>query len=250
MTTIISPFYDEIAEQYQASKRLPFRIYIEEYTLFKLLGDLEGKKILDLGCGEGVYTRKIKQRGAAEVVGVDISPRMIELAQAQERNWSLGCQYKVADVAELGKIGEFDIVLGVYFLNYAKSAEELTKFCQAIRANLRPNGRFVGFNDNPMNAVENYGRYAQYGFLKSTAPTRVEGSPITYHMKNPDGAVFSFTSYHLSSKTYSTVFQKTGFTYFMWCGPWLAQKGAQRFEAGYWDAYFNNPPMIGMLASI
>jgi ubiquinone/menaquinone biosynthesis C-methylase UbiE len=40
--------------------------------------------VLDLACGEGFYTRRIKQRDAARVVGVDVSQPMIELARAEE----------------------------------------------------------------------------------------------------------------------------------------------------------------------
>ena len=43
--------YDRIAEKYRDSKLLPFRDYIESYTLFKLAGNLAGKSVLDLACG-------------------------------------------------------------------------------------------------------------------------------------------------------------------------------------------------------
>ncbi len=66
--------YDHIAKQYKESKTLPFRRYIELYTYQQMLGDLDGKNVLDLGCGEGFYTRRVKRWGARDVVGVDISP--------------------------------------------------------------------------------------------------------------------------------------------------------------------------------
>ena len=44
--------YDAIADAYRDSKRLPFREYIERYTLFEMLGDVRGKKVLDMACGE------------------------------------------------------------------------------------------------------------------------------------------------------------------------------------------------------
>ena len=55
--------YDAIAEAYQDSKRLPFREYVERYTLFDMLGDVRGKAVLDVACGEGSYTRLLKQAG-------------------------------------------------------------------------------------------------------------------------------------------------------------------------------------------
>jgi len=73
--------YDNIANEYRDSKQLDFRKYIEEYTLHQLLGEATGLNILDVACGEGIYTRKLKKRGAATILGVDVSTRMIELAQ-------------------------------------------------------------------------------------------------------------------------------------------------------------------------
>lgn len=48
--------YDAIAAAYQASKQLPFRQYVERYTLFDMLGDVRGKAVLDVACGEGFYS--------------------------------------------------------------------------------------------------------------------------------------------------------------------------------------------------
>ncbi|MCY3777109.1 MAG: class I SAM-dependent methyltransferase, partial [Candidatus Aminicenantes bacterium] len=65
--------YDSIAEAYRDSKQLPFRHLIERFTLFELLGEIGGNRVLDLACGDGFYTRLLKRAGAAEVTGVDVS---------------------------------------------------------------------------------------------------------------------------------------------------------------------------------
>ena len=61
-------YYDTIAEQYKKVTELPCRL-IEEYTYFNLLGDLTGKSILDLACGEGLYSRKFLHKGAKKNSG-------------------------------------------------------------------------------------------------------------------------------------------------------------------------------------
>ena len=45
--------YDEIAEEYREIKNEPWRLYCEEYMMRKLVGDVTGKSVLDLACGEG-----------------------------------------------------------------------------------------------------------------------------------------------------------------------------------------------------
>ena len=56
-------------------------LFIMPYTLAKL-GDVEGKKILDLGCGEGGYSRALAQR-QAQMVSIDCSEQAIKYASEQ-----------------------------------------------------------------------------------------------------------------------------------------------------------------------
>jgi len=76
--------YDPIAEQYKRSKQQPWRKYIEAFTLMELIGNPTGKSVIDIACGEGYYTRLLWRRGAAKVVGIDLSEHMIQLARDQE----------------------------------------------------------------------------------------------------------------------------------------------------------------------
>ncbi len=82
----MNAYYDKIARQYQKSKTLPFRQYVEWYSYSKFLNDVTGKSVLDLACGDGFYSRRIKDKGAGRVVGVDISSKMIDLAR-QKNTW-------------------------------------------------------------------------------------------------------------------------------------------------------------------
>ena len=116
--------YDKFAKQYKASKRLPFREFIEWHSYNKLLGDISQKSVLDLACGEGFYTRRIKRKGAGPVVGVDISREMIRLAKQQEQNHPIGVDYVLGDVMTLGSIGKFDLVVAAYLLNYTQDLSD------------------------------------------------------------------------------------------------------------------------------
>ena len=57
--------YDQIAERYQRARPQPWRTHIRALTLLRLVGDLAGKAVIDLACGEGHYTRALRQQGAA-----------------------------------------------------------------------------------------------------------------------------------------------------------------------------------------
>lgn len=71
-----------------------------EYA-FHLLGDVRGKTILDLGCGSGENVVPLVQRGA-RVIGIDISPELIALAQERLRNASLEASLRTGDAYATG----------------------------------------------------------------------------------------------------------------------------------------------------
>ena len=97
-------------------------------------------QVLDLACGDGFYSRRMMQRGAAATLGVDASAEMVQLARQAESAAPRGCRYLVADVRELGAIGTLDVVVASYLLNYARTRAELPRFRDAMYANLRPGG--------------------------------------------------------------------------------------------------------------
>src|ERR1700752_3013699 len=124
--------YDPIAEQYRRSKRQPWRAYIEAFTLMRLIGNPTGKTVIDVACGEGFYTRMVRQRGAAKVTGVDISEKMIALARANEAQHPLGVDYVMADGRNLTVAEGYDLAVAAYFLNYAHDRAELDAMCRGI----------------------------------------------------------------------------------------------------------------------
>src|SRR5262245_11482883 len=73
--------YDHIGSKYDEYARTATLKRAESYTFFRMVGALAGKSVLDLACGFGFYTRLLKRHGAAQVLGVDISPEMIRLAR-------------------------------------------------------------------------------------------------------------------------------------------------------------------------
>ena len=89
--------YDHIGSKYDEYARTATLKRAESYTFFRMVGVLDGKRVMDLACGFGFYTRLLKQHGAAQVIGVDISPEMIRLATQQEQAEPLGITYQVCD---------------------------------------------------------------------------------------------------------------------------------------------------------
>jgi SAM-dependent methyltransferase len=230
--------YDHIASDYKASKQLAFRIHIEEYTLFKILGNIEGKHILDFACGEGHYTRKLKKAGAAGILGIDLSAEMIELARISEITEPLGCEYLQRNISEFQSEHEADVVVAMYLLNYAKTRDELLEFCTVTFNSIRSGGRFVGFNDNIALNPMHVPSYEKFGFTKTCAIDWIEGDPITYRFDNRDGSHFQFNNYYLSGETYRWAFETAGFKDFRWIAPMLDPKAT---GLDFWQSFLDFP---------
>src|SRR5438876_2904715 len=80
---------------------------------FQLLGEnVRGQKILDLGCGDGGYTRELARRGAT-VIGLDGSERLVEVARQRAMANGLDIRFVRANASHLEEIssGAFDLVL-------------------------------------------------------------------------------------------------------------------------------------------
>ena len=83
----------------------------------EFLPDLAGLSVIDLGCGEGRYTRSFARRGA-RMTGVDISPEMLALARQEEAREPLGIRYELESSAELRSFADhsFDAVVSTMAL--------------------------------------------------------------------------------------------------------------------------------------
>lgn len=87
--------WDSIADDWVAhADANDYRNHYLMPRMLAMLGDVAGKRILDLGCGEGGYARELRRRGT-EVTGVDGSERLIEIARERAANEKLEIPFHV-----------------------------------------------------------------------------------------------------------------------------------------------------------
>jgi 2-polyprenyl-3-methyl-5-hydroxy-6-metoxy-1,4-benzoquinol methylase len=234
--------YDEIAADYKRAKQQPWRYFTERYTFLRLIGGLDGMSVLDLACGEGYYTRELRHRGAARVVGIDLSPGMIQLARQEEARHPLGIEYRVQDARLLESAERFDLVVAAYLLNYAATREELTEMCAAVARALRPGGRFVTVNNNPEQECEHFDASRKYGFIKSTPGILREGAPVIYTIFQDTGS-FDITNYWLSRATHEESLRAAGLRDVRWHQPQVSPGGQAAFGDDFWETFLTHPPI-------
>ena len=115
--------YENISNDYSLCHDYSIGLYkyLENHTFLTLLGEVEGKDIIDLGCGEGFYTRLIKTRNVSgEVCGLDISQSMIDEAKAK----SEGINFITGDCSRpLNIEKQYDIVTNQFLLCHVSTPE-------------------------------------------------------------------------------------------------------------------------------
>jgi SAM-dependent methyltransferase len=106
-----------------------------------MLGAQGGERILDMACGTGRHSHELARRGF-EVVGVDISPDLLGIAEADAEAESLAASFIAADLRELDFDQEFDFVLNLNdgAIGYFETEDENHRTFEVIAAALRPGG--------------------------------------------------------------------------------------------------------------
>lgn len=84
-----------------------------------------GKNILDAGCGSGQYCIALAKAGAKRVVGVDLSPGMLELARRNAKAAGVAdrCDFLLGDFLTADCTGPFDFALAFGFFEYLKNPD-------------------------------------------------------------------------------------------------------------------------------
>jgi len=149
------------------------REYIE------LAGDVSGKRLLDMGCGEAAETCEWARLGAL-VVGVDNSPKQIEAGRRNAEKLGVSCRLVVADLLrppdELLR-GEFDIVFSCYVTAWIGDKD---KWFHDVHSALKPGGVFLLGGGHPLTdfvqwreeedfAAESYLSEGPFTFASNTA---------------------------------------------------------------------------------
>lgn len=115
-------------------------------ALRAMLPDLRGKSVLDLGCGYGWFCRWAAEQGAARVLGVDVSEKM--LAQANAMGTHAAVSYARLDLEQLAlPPASYDLIYSSLAFHYIEGFDALLA---AIRHGLKPGGKLVFSIEHPI----------------------------------------------------------------------------------------------------
>jgi SAM-dependent methyltransferase len=201
--------FDDLAELYEEFSAMPFRQRLEFPTVLGLVAETASPRVLDLGCGSGVYSRLLRARGVPHVTGLDASQGMIDYARRREQREQLGIRYLAGAALPLHLHGTFDLVLAVYVLPYATAYEELVGLCRTAADALRPGGRFLTLPMNP-DFPPDPEYYARYHFWIRAEAGREDAAPVRLNLRLGEREV-SLTARYWTCATLLRALAEAGF---------------------------------------
>lgn len=233
--------YDDITDDYLQAVDHPIKKHCEAFTLLQVLGNVQAKSLLDLGCGDGYYTRLVKQKGTSQTVGVDISQQMIDRAKRTEMTRPRGITYQIGDITKLGRIGQFDRVTAVFLFPYAATKQELAAMFQTIYVNLKPNGKLVSLTVDPDLNEEDLSNFERYGLTFAAKAGLQDGTMMTATIAVAGGNPFTLQTYHWKKTTYESIIYGVGFQGIRWYPIQVSETGIEEYGAAYWQVYAKKP---------
>ncbi len=128
----------------------PLRVnFIEQQLLRTGQGSLAGKRVIDIGCGGGILTEAMRQRGAL-VTGVDMGERALNVAIQHAAKQSLDIEYRHTTVEEIAseRPEQYDVVTCLEMLEHVPDPASVILSCAAL---CKPGGQFFfsTINRNP-----------------------------------------------------------------------------------------------------
>lgn len=195
---------------------------VEKPTMLSLLPDLQGKRLLDLGCGTGEHLALYLEQGADFVVGVDLSESMLKQADinlsTKRPHFSL-YQSSMEQLSELPE-NDFDIITSSFAFHYV---QDFPKLLADIKAKLKPNGTLVFSQEHPIVTAYQGGERWEKNAQKEQIAYRLnfyrdEGERDRTWFKQP------FKTYHRTTATIINQLIEAGFTIEKMAEPMLAEQ--------------------------
>lgn len=178
----------------------------EWHVLKQMLPNLKDKRVLDLGCGYGWHCQYAIEQGAAHVVGVDLSTKMLEIAR--NRNSSPLIEYQCMAIEDYDfEVDTFDVVISSLTFHYLETFDTISK---NINRCLTKGGTFVFSVEHPI-----FTAYGTQDWIYDQNGNAKHWPVDNYFTEGKRKANFlgeEVLKYHKTMTTYINSLIKAGFT--------------------------------------
>ncbi len=217
----------------------PMRNALHYPSVLQILGNVSGRLVLDLGCGDGRFDRLLAENGA-NVSAFDIVPAQITEAKQQEDERPLGIQYEVADATTYRADRLYHDAVSVLVLPYAADPDTLRSIFKTAYSALLESGRFISVVFNP--------EFSEFGTVIGNRQFhREELNKVRVEFLHPQTGATCFTSHlrQFSRKQYEKNAQAVGFGEITWINPEPTPESEEKLGERFWKTCKQeNPYMI------
>lgn len=237
----LNKYDQQLSKKFQGSDTKPDKQYSFLPTIFSIIGNIEGTVILDLGCGDGFFTRALASQGVQQVIGIDNSTEQLKLAE--KKGVPTNIIYQHGDIFQ-DKLPKADIVLTPFVANYAENIDDLDFLIKSIYESLHPNGQIVLVVDLPDNK-----NLKKFGSLKTLEGPKVDGTKIKIDLYNNDEIICTLFSHYYTPQTLEATLSKNGFKNIKWYKPIISDEGLEKYGSEFWEGFVENSE-LGYLSAI
>lgn len=231
-------------ERYLQLRKNPISMneVVEKPTMFALLPDLKGKKVLDLGCGAGGHLLHYLDLGAEKVVGIDLSQNMLNqagedfraLAIPQEK-YAFYC-LSMADLVYFSE-GEFDLIVSSFAFHYVA---DFSALLAEISSKLTACGMLIFSQEHPITTCYRGGDRWEKDEKKQQVAYR-----LNYYrdegVRERNWFGQAFNTYHRTTATILNQLIRAGFNVLQIEEPMLAEQSEWHEE---FKDLLHRPPLL------
>jgi SAM-dependent methyltransferase len=139
--------FEQFAADYeQHAAKSPYNALYDRPAVFDVCGDVRGLRVFDAGCGPGLYAEELLARGAEEVVGVDASATMVELARVRVPAHASFRVHDLQQSLDWLEPSSFDLAVMALVIHHL---DNRTAALREIHRVLRPGGALVLSTHHP-----------------------------------------------------------------------------------------------------
>ncbi len=233
--------YDKKSIEYAlATLTDPNKRFVQYPEALRLVGELNGKSVFDIGCANGVFTEMIKKAGAGKLAGFEPSENELEKARMSEFKNSKGIEY-VSDYAELPAEEKFDIVTAIMVIP-AVNQEQMKEIFKRAGEFLTDDGKFVALTLNP--------EFKRFGEVVNNRKfTKRSDGRIRIDFYNEKGEVYmDINDADFSREEIEKAAREAGFKGIEWESLKVSPAGVAELGAEFWDKYEEDCPYVGLVA--
>ncbi len=232
--------YDLLAAKYKKTNVKPDKQYSILPTVLRLVGNCQGKIVVDVGCGGGFFTVPLAELGASIVYGIDNSSAQIELAKTVSPHPAV--RYVQSD-AFVDSMPAADIMVAPFVMNYARTLPVLHHFFKLIYHRLNEGGKLILVVDLP-----NGKNLKRFGAVKRLLGPPKDETPIHIDLYNGEMPICTLRGIYYTPTTIEQLLREVGFRAINWYTPIVSAEGIHAMGKSYWEGYTADPELGYLVA--